>query len=270
MSRSRKRPIGLTTQSDLPFCLSPLLLAPPPKRMQLPDFDWIFFDCFNTLLDDADSGVEEGGLLHLPRLAVERGFFPTEAAFGEVYAEIRAQSLRFGRETVLVERLRQTLQAAPVKRTRDECLATAEALKADWEGEYVKVLRPTPGVREMLEYWHGRRALGVVANSMVPGLPQRMLERFGLLRYFRFVLDSATHGFKKPNPLLGMEALSVAGLGPCEGSRVLDVGDRLEVDGAAALDLGLHVLHFNRGRTRPGVPPTPEGTAVIYDWGEFR
>ena len=122
----------------------------------------------------------------------------------------------------------------------------------------------------MLEHWHARRALAVVTNSLVPGLPQRQLERFGLLRYFRFVLESATHGFKKPNPLLGMEALPMAGLGPCEGSRVLDVGARLEVDAAAAVDLGLHVLHFNRSRTRPGVPPTPEGTLAIHDWAEFR
>lgn len=238
--------------------------------MQLPDFDWIFFDCFNTLIDDFDAAGEEGSLLGVPQMAVERGFFPSVEAFRAAYAKIREQSLRFGRETVLAERLRQTLQDAPAKRTRDECVATAEALLVAWEIEYVKLLRPAPGVREMLEHWHARRALAVVTNSLVPGLPQRQLERFGLLRYFRFVLESATHGFKKPNPLLGMEALSMAGLGPCEGSRVLDVGDRLEVDAAAAVDLGLHVLHFNRSLTRPGVQPTPEGTLAIHDWAEFR
>ena len=238
--------------------------------MQLPDFDWIFFDCFNTLIDDFDAAGQEGGLLCVPQLAVERGYFPRVEDFCAVYAKIREQSLRFGRETVLAERLRQTLQEAPAKRTRDECVATAEALLEAWKTEYAKLLRPAPGVREMLEYWHGRRALAVVTNSLVAGLPERQLERFGLMRYFRFVLDSATHGFKKPNPLLGMEALSHAGLGPCDGNRVLDVGDRLEVDAAAAIDLGLHVLHFNRSRTRPGVAPTPEGTLAIYDWSVFR
>ena len=100
--------------------------------------------------------------------------------------------------------------------------------------------------------------------------PQRQLERFGLLRYFRFVLDSATHGYKKPNPLLGMEALSLAGLGPCDGNRVLDVGDRLEVDATAAADLGMHVLHFDRGRTRAGVTPPSVDLLSIHDWSEFR
>jgi FMN phosphatase YigB (HAD superfamily) len=238
--------------------------------MQLPDFDWIFFDCFNTLIDDFDQAGEEGSLLCVPQMAVDRGYFPSVEAFRAAYARIREQSLKFGRETVLAERLRQTLQDAPAKRTRDECAATAEALLAAWETEYVKLLRPAPGVREMLEHWYARRSLAVVTNSLVAGLPQRQLERFGLRRYFRFVLDSATHGFKKPNPLLGMEALSMASLGPCDGDRVLDIGDRLEVDAAAAADLGMHVLHFNRSKTRPGVAPSPEGTMAIHDWSEFR
>ncbi len=238
--------------------------------MQLPDFDWIFFDCFNTLIDDFDPAGEEGSLLSLPQLAVEFGFFGGPAEFREAYAKVRAQTLRLGRETALLDRLRQTLQESPAKRPREECATTAERMMTAWEAEYCTLLRPSPGVEDMLKHWYARRALAVVTNSLVPGMPQRQLERFGLMRYFRFALDSATHGFKKPNPLLGMEALSLAGLGPCDGNRVLAVGDRHDLDIVAAVDLGMHVLHFNRRHTRPGVQPTPEGTPVIHDWAEFR
>jgi putative hydrolase of the HAD superfamily len=238
--------------------------------MQLPDFDWIFFDCFNTLIDDFDSAGEEGSLLSVPQRAVDQGFFGSPAEFREAYAKIRAQTLRLGRETVLSDRLRQTLQESPTKPAREISAAAAEQLLALWEVEYCALLRPAPGVEDMLKYWYARRALGVVTNSLVPGMPRRQLERFGLSRYFRFVLDSATHGFKKPNPLLGMEALSMAGLGPCDGNRVLAVGDRHDLDIASAVDLGMHVLHFNRRLTRPGVAPSPEDTPVIYEWGGFR
>ncbi len=238
--------------------------------MQLPDFDWIFFDCFNTLIDDFDPAGEEGSLLSLPQLAVEFGYFGGPGEFREAYAKVRAQTLKLGRETVLIDRLRQTLQESPAKRPREECATTAERMMTAWEAEYCTLLRPSPGVEDMLKHWYARRALAVVTNSLVPGMPQRQLERFGLMRYFRFVLDSATHGFKKPNPLLGMESLSLAGLGPCDGNRVLAVGDRHDLDIVAAVDLGMHVLHFNRRHTRPGVPPTPEGTPVIHDWAEFR
>lgn len=238
--------------------------------MQLPDFDWIFFDCFNTLIDDFDAAGAEGSLLSVPARAVALGFFGDEAEFQAAYAKIRAQTLRLGRETPLQERLRQTLQESPRQRSREDCAAAAEQLLAGWVVDYEALLRPTPGVEAMLQHWHGRRALGVVTNSLVPGQPERQLERFGLRRYFRFVLDSATHGFKKPNPLLGMEALSLAGLGPCDGGRVLAVGDRLDIDVAAAVDLGMHVLHFNRRQTRPGVAPSPDGVAAVLDWAEFR
>jgi hypothetical protein len=38
--------------------------------MMRDDFDWIFFDCFNTLIDDFDESGDESGLGSLPRLAV--------------------------------------------------------------------------------------------------------------------------------------------------------------------------------------------------------
>ncbi len=238
--------------------------------MQLPDFDWIFFDCFNTLIDDFDPAGEEGSLLSMPQLAVECGFFSGPGEFREAYAKVRAQTLRNGREMPLHERLRQTLQAAPVGHSREECVATASRLLTVWEAEYAVMLRPTPGVEEMLKHWYSRRALAVVTNSLLPGLPQQQLERFGLARYFRFIVDSATIGFKKPSPLLLMEALSLAGLGPCDGPQVLCVGDRHDVDIVSALELGTHVVHFDRRNTRPGVEAAPEGTPTVHDWAEFR
>jgi putative hydrolase of the HAD superfamily len=238
--------------------------------MQLPDFDWIFFDCFNTLIDDVDSTGEDGGLLSVPQLAVECGFFGSPAEFHAAYAHVRAQTLRNGREMPLHERLRQTLQAAPAVHSREECVAVSGRLQAAWEAEYVSRLRPTPGVEAMLKHWYARRALAVVTNTLLPSLPLHQLERFGLARYFRFVLDSATIGFKKPNPLLTMEALSLAGLGPCDGPRVLMVGDRLDTDIVAAGELGLNAMHFNRRPAVPAALPIPEGCLTIVDWDEFR
>lgn len=238
--------------------------------MQLLDFDWIFFDCFNTLIDDFDAAGEEAGLLAVPQMAVAQGFFASAEEFLVAYEKVRIQTLRLGRETVLGDRLRQVLQGTPVPHSREEAAAAAETMLAAWTTDYEKLLQPAPGVQEMLTHWSARRALAVVTNSFVPGLPQRSLERFGLSRYFRFVLDSASHGFKKPNPLLGMEALSQAGLGPCDGNRVLVVGDRHDIDIAAALDLSMHVVHFNRRPGRPTGGAAADGTPVIHQWSEFR
>lgn len=233
--------------------------------------DWIFFDCFNTLIDDFDPSGDESGLGSLPTLAVKQGYFPTAEEFRAAYAKVRAQSARFGREILLDDRLRQVLQAAPVKRTGDEIAAAVQEQITAWEPEYLASLRLTPGTLEMIEHWKSRRLLAVVSNFYLPGFPEKFLRHFGLAEHFRFILDSATQGFKKPNPLLLMESLSRAGLGIGEGSRVLMIGDRYDVDLAPALELGMSVLHFNRSRSRPGgVAAAPDGTAVIHDWSEFR
>ena len=268
------RPIGAEPKPFLPPAavaanLVQLSCSAFQSRMQLPDFDWIFFDCFNTLIDDFDAAGAEAGLLAVPQMAVAQGFFSSPEEFLAAYEKVRLQTLRLSRETVLGDRLRQVLQSAPTARSSEEAAAAAEGLMTAWTIDYEKLLRPTPGVQEMLTHWSARRALAVVTNSFVPGLPQRSLERFGLSRYFRFVLDSASHGFKKPNPLLGMEALSQARLGPCDGSHVLAVGDRHDIDIAAALDLGMHVVHFNR---HPGGADgrAVEGAPEIRGWSEFR
>ena len=44
-------------------------------------FDWIFFDCFNTLIDDFDDIGDESGVGPILCLPVESEFYATEAAF---------------------------------------------------------------------------------------------------------------------------------------------------------------------------------------------
>lgn len=56
------------------------------SRIKDRDFDWIFFDCFNTLIDDFDESGDESGLGSLPVLAVQHGFFAAPADFVSAYA----------------------------------------------------------------------------------------------------------------------------------------------------------------------------------------
>ena len=46
-----------------------------------PSFDWVFFDCFNTLIDDFDDRGDESGLRPILRRPVETGFYATEVEF---------------------------------------------------------------------------------------------------------------------------------------------------------------------------------------------
>lgn len=232
------------------------------------DFDWIFFDCFNTLIDDFDNSGDESGLCSLPALAVEMGLFKSQRDFLTAYYAVRSASVEDGREVLLTERLTQTLRKSAAPGIQD-IAANVATLMERWAQEYPAILRPTPGVHEMLNRWRGRKRIGVVSNFYVPELPAQYLRSFGLLDRFDFVLDSAAFGFKKPDSRIFYQALSLAGLSPGEASKVLFIGDRLELDVYPGKALGMQTLHFNRSRSRSGITLSPAGVAAIYDWTEF-
>jgi len=109
----------------------------------------------------------------------------------------------------------------------------------------------------------------VISNFFLPHFPARYFRHFKLDQHFKFVLDSAAFGFKKPHPAIFKEAMRLARLELKDASRVLFIGDRLDSDILPARELGMQVLHFNRTKTRPGVESTPPGIPVIYDWSDF-
>ncbi len=221
--------------------------------------EWVFFDCFNTLLDEPD----ETGLATIEAMPVEHGFYSSVEAFRADYAVWcgrRWPSAGWG-EVHLPERLCEVLGARDPKR-RGEVGALVERMIETFEEAYPRSLCVAPGAVEMLEAWQGRARLGVVSNFFLPGLPETYLEQFGLARYFDFILDSADFGHKKPGTDIFHEALRRGRVS--QPDRVLVVGDHLRNDVEAPSSLGMRALHFNRSG------PRAEGAATIAAWAEFR
>lgn len=234
------------------------------------DFDWIFFDCFNTLVDDFDEAGEEHGLCSLPDFAVEQKLFPHRTDFVAAYLSSRTDPCGEGREMVFSERLHRTVASSPLRPAGEHVAASVSAMIARWESEYARLLRPTPEVAEMLAHWSPRKPAGVVSNFFLAGEPARYLERFGLRQHFRFVVDSAGFGFRKPHHAIFDEALKRAGLTRDQANRVLYIGDRVDLDVETPRALGMQVIHFHRGKTRANVVSTPPGVRSISSWAEFR
>ena len=222
----------------------------------LTQVEWIFFDCFNTLLDEADRLNGEHGMGPIADLPVRSGHFPNRAAWIDAYLAWRTEAWRDGdyREIALPERLGAILG-------REET-ALIEAMTTAFEPGFMATLTVSPGVREVLMHCRKRYRLAVVSNIFVPGLPRRALQRFGLLDCFEFVSDSAEVGYKKPAPEIYADALNRAAAKP---EQVLFVGDNLTNDVLAPERLGIRAAWFNRSTK----PAASDNTVEFNAWSNF-
>ncbi len=231
---------------------------------------WLFFDCFNTLVDDFAVDGDTSGLGPLSHLPVESGFYRSEREFRRDYQ--RWHQARWSgsdwREVDLGERLQIVLSQRDPARAH-EIGALVDAMLDAFETGYPATLRPTPGVYDMLEAWRGRAYMGVVSNFFLPGGVERALAQFELTKHFEFVLDSSVCGFKKPGRRIYEEALRLGGVAPSAAGQVLFAGDDLRNDVELPLSLGMRALHLDRSAERP-TAATPEGLASASHWDEFR
>ena len=236
----------------------------------MPDsFDWIFFDCFNTLIDDFDENGDESGLGPMQHLPVEVGLYDT------VY-ELRQDYLDW-REMVLISQSQEMpIQArltALLKRRSptypDADLQTLVAAMVDcFIQSYDETIRLPDGVEAMLDYWHGKVSMGVVSNFHVADLPNTLLQKFGLRQYFDFVIDSAQCGYRKPSHEIYAIAAEAANF--TDYSRILFLGDHFLNDALTPQRIGMKSIYFDRSLERAHSTPAPKEFPSIRHWDEFR
>ncbi|HEY6877452.1 MAG TPA: HAD-IA family hydrolase [Polyangiales bacterium] len=117
------------------------------------------------------------------------------------------------------------------------------SLPRKWErtfwGEYLRVMEPHPGVRELLAGW---RALGnrtAIVTDLVVDIQLQKLEKFSLLELIDAIVVSEEVPLDKPAPEIFELACARLGV-PRE--RCVMVGDNDAKDGAGARALGIPFL----------------------------
>lgn len=234
-------------------------------------FDWIFFDCFNTLIDDFDQTGEELALLPVYDLPAQAGFYASAAEFRQDYHRWRnIQWQTDYREILMVDRYRAVLMARSPTTDAQTISQLATEMVECFRQCYQPSLRLPPGVQEMLEYWQGRAQMGIVSNFYIEAWPAELLAEFGLRSYFDFVLDSSACGWRKPGPKIYQLACEQAQVPETERQRILFVGDHLENDVISPQAFGMQGLYFDRSGERPTSPSAPESILAITAWQQFR
>lgn len=158
-------------------------------------FDWIFFDCFNTLIDDFDETGSDSGLSPMHHIPVDAGFYNTVEEFRRDYHQWRQnQWIDHWQEVLLPDRLLTILKARSPNPPTCQIESVVTEMMSHFEVGYPLTLRLPQGVNDMLNHWQGKVPMGVVSNFHLSQRPAQLLDTFGLKHYFRFVLDSATCG----------------------------------------------------------------------------
>ena len=236
-----------------------------------PSFDWIFFDCFNTLIDDFTTDGDESGLGSVLDLPANAGFYTTGAEFKIDHDKWKRDKWDGSdwAEVDLRDRFKEILIKKDGSR-KDEVDTLVSQMIEYLELEYTNTLRLTPGICKMLQRWRGNVKMGVISNFYLPDWPQQMLMKFGLDGFFDFIIDSASFGFKKPGHPIYIGALQQAGLSIKQASRVLFIGDNLTNDVLVPMELGMKAIYLDRSDDRPSSEPVPEGIPSIKHWDEFK
>ena len=233
-----------------------------------PSIDWIFFDCFNTLIDDFDISGYEAGLAPMYQVAMQAGLYQT-------IDDIRADYHRWRLEHIAGHSHEQTLQqrfrGVLATYRPDTDAATVDHVLAEMERQFRQcfpdTLRLPTGVESMLQRWQGEVSMGVISNFFLAGWPAKMLEQSGLRHYFKFVLDSAECGQRKPGEAVYQIALEVAG-NP-DPARVMFIGDHLTNDAIAPQRMGMQSIYFDRSAERPSSSVAPTHIKAITHWDQF-
>jgi HAD superfamily hydrolase (TIGR01549 family) len=232
-------------------------------------FDWIFFDCFNTLIDDFDQTGCEMGLASMYQVPVTAGLYDSLETLRQDYHRWRKAHISgYAQEYTLAERLlhllAETRPQTPLA-LREEVV---QQMEVQFAQHYPQTLRLPNGVDTMLAAWQGKVRMGVVSNFFLAQWPEKFLDQYGMKPYFDFILDSAACGWRKPGAEIYHLALQAAG-NP-DPNRVLFIGDHFRNDVQTPLHFGMQALHFDRSSERLSANATPAGFASITHWDRFR
>lgn len=112
-----------------------------------------------------------------------------------------------------------------------------------------KSLEPYPGVRDLIQHWHGRLPQAICSGALLRDILP-LLQRLGLSEYFDAVITADQVSASKPDPETYGQGLNALNLehGPLEPSQCLAVEDT-PTGITSAKGAGLYVLAV--GHTHP-------------------
>lgn len=205
----------------------------------------ITFDHWHTLnYARREKGLDKLGHLifgELTRSKLKLGRKVFLDKMGEVESLMEKNWKRTGRAVTIHKVFDGAAKSLGLALHKEHADKVVEAAISRWiESELVVTY---PGTRETLKRLADRYPLGLVSNTPSVRLTYEVLERSGLLQYFRVMSLSAELGWAKPSRRIFLHALEGLGLEPSE---VVHVGDVSAEDVVGAKSVGMRAIHVAR------------------------
>jgi len=206
----------------------------------------VLFDLFDTLLLlESQEAYYPPSLRKLHDFLVKNGVNVPFEDFSKVYFEVRNKFYSESRESLeephFNVRVSQTLQRFGYNfDVSDQVIVGATMAFAD---EFMHYVSLDKDALDVLEKLHRKYKLGLISNFAIPECGWKLLDKFGLERFFDVAVISGEINQRKPSPEIFQRALKALGV---KASKAVFVGDMLDLDVIGPKKVGMKTVLINR------------------------
>ena len=218
----------------------------------------VLFDLFDTLLMiGSDEVYYEPSLRKMHAFLKKKSVKASFEDFSRVYFEVRDGIYSETRKTLdephFNVRIMQTLQKLGYDfDVSDPVVVGATMAFADEFMRYVSVDSDAVNILQALKE---KYKLGLVSNFGIPECGRKLLDNFGLRKFFDIVIISAEVNQRKPNPEIFKKALHDLNV---NASDTVFVGDMPELDVKGPKTVGIKAILIERKPTEAEVSIKPD------------
>ncbi len=210
------------------------------------DYDFIFFDCMETLVDlHKLPTMKDYAMWAYDGSGVE-SLWQNFNTFFNSYTAARqelAASLPEHAEFEMKGRFLHTVRSSVPTLPDGHIEAAADKLYKNYWKNYKAGCYVSEDVKKILCNLEGSVRMGVVSNFMVMGGIEELLDILKIRKFFTFVVTSVAVGKRKPHPEIYNVAVGISGV---SADRIMFIGDDFVNDYIAPISLGMKAAYYDK------------------------
>jgi len=218
----------------------------------------VLFDLFDTLLLlESQEAYYLPSLRKLHEFLVKKGVNVSFEDFSRVYFEVRDKFYAESRESLeephFNVRVSQTLRRFGYDFDVSNPVVVGATMA--FAEEFMRYVSLDADAFDVLQKLHGKYKLGLISNFAIPECGWKLLDKFGLKRFFDVVVISGEVNRRKPSAEIFERALKILGV---EASKTVFVGDMLDLDVLGPKKVGMRTVFIERRPVEHDVDVKPD------------